>query len=387
MPWKESHCVEKRFELINRYAKGERISDLCEEFGVSRKTGYKFLSRYRSLGQLGLQDQSRRPKTTPHAVEERIRESIISVRKQYPTWGARKIKAMLQREYKNLLWPSPSIIHLILAKQGLVEHKRTRKKRIRSDYDGFEPSQPNQLWSADFKGQFELKNKQVCYPLTITDNYSRYIIACQGLPRTTYELSKPVFEQAFELHGIPEVIKTDNGSPFASTSALAGLSQLSAWWVTLGIKIQRIQPGKPQQNGRHERMHRTLKAEAARPAAGSMLAQQSQFDSFVDTYNYVRPHEALNMKTPGEYYTKSHRIYQKSNLNLAYNLHDFTRIVAQHGDVSFMKERFFLSEALRGYTVGITEVDDDLWKVSFAHLDLGVYDSQKHEFTEAQKIG
>jgi transposase InsO family protein len=301
MPWIEETKVEQRLKFVTR-VREENISvaKACREFGISRPTGYKWLKRY------GLEDRSRAPDEIPHKTDKQTEERICALRTCYPSFGPKKLRAWLCREHSDADWPAPSTIGDILKRNGMIEERQTRRKTPPASNPLARADAPNRIWSTDFKDQFELENGQMCYPLTITDNYSRMVLGCYALPSTKGEPVKERFEQAFCRWGVPEAIRSDNGAPFASR-APGGLSWLSAWWLSLGIEHERIEPGKPQQNGRHERMHLTLKQQTARPAEANMDDQQRRFDEFVTFFNELRPHEALEQSVP----TKSHEVAQR----------------------------------------------------------------------------
>lgn len=385
MPWKVSQIVNERMRFIVRLNSGEKMTDLCQEFGISRKTGYKFLERFKQQGPSGLLDESRKPNSSPQQTPERIRAMIISLKKQKPHWGATKVRAFLLQQHPKLEFPSRFTVQTILSKEGLVSagyKKRDRSLAARCFQRNLAQSKnPNDVWSADFKGQFKLQNGKYCYPLTISDHFSRYLLACEGLENVQGEGAKSVFRMIFQEYGLPIAIRTDNGAPFAS-GGLFGLSQLSVWWLRLGIQLQRIEPGHPEQNGRHERMHLTLKQETTRPAGQNFLVQQERFDEFREEYNQQRPHEALKLKRPKDFYQKSKRALQKELPQLSYPTHDLSAEVHPNGAITIKRTniRFHLSTAFSGQCVGLREEDSERWKVSFMNLDLGVYDHRQGKF-------
>jgi putative transposase len=298
MPWKECHVVDERLRFIARLLDGEKMAGLCREFGISRKTGYKIYARYKDCGLEGLTDRSRRPYRHANQLPMQIEALIVQLKKEYPRWGAPKIRERLRRRYPGVSCPAISTVHAVLDRHGLV----TRRKRRRYRAEGTplsRPTTPNELWCADYKGEFMLSDRRYCYPLTITDFASRYLLTCEGLSTTKETYAFAVFERAFKDFGLPRAIRTDNGIPFSCPNALYGLSRLSVWWLRLGIDIERIKPGHPEQNGRHERMHLTLKTEATKPASANFLQQQARFDDFIERFNQERPHQALGMKVPG----------------------------------------------------------------------------------------
>jgi putative transposase len=301
VPWKECHIMDERVKFIARLLDGETMSGLCREFGISRKTGYKIHERYRDCGVEGLTDRSRRPYRHANQLPFQIETLIVRLKREKPAWGAPKIRERLARLCPEVQRPAISTVHAVLDRHGLVRRRKRRRNRAMGTPLS-SSSAPNALWCADYKGEFMLADRRYCYPLTVTDYASRYLIACEALASTKEATAFPVFESAFREFGLPRAIRTDNGVPFASPNSLFNLSKLSVWWLRLGIEIERIKPGNPQQNGRHERMHLTLKLETTRPAAETMLRQQARFDDFIACYNTERPHQALDMACPGEHY-------------------------------------------------------------------------------------
>ena len=372
MPWKECKPMDERLKFIARPLDGEKMSPLCREFGISRVTGYKIFNRYKEYGLDALYDRSRRPYRHANKLPFQVERTIVSIKREHTSWGAPKIRDKLLRAYPMIKAPAISTVHAVLDRNGLV----TRRKRRRYKAEGTALSaahDPNGLWCADYKGEFMLGNKQYCYPLTITDYRSRYLLACEGLASTRSDLAFTVFEHTFKDFGLPKAIRTDNGIPFASPNALFGLSKLSIWWLRLGIQIQRIKPGHPQQNGRHERMHLTLKKEATKPAAFNFLQQQERFDRFTRLYNNERPHQALGGAYPGELYTPSPRTYEPPP-DPHYPFHDRTVRVTRCGRICIGRRKINLSTVFAGQCVGITEVEDQIWLVTFMHYDLGFFD-------------
>jgi putative transposase len=275
---------------------GENMAAFCREFGISRKTGYKIFERYKDCGLDGLTDRSRRPYRHANRLPFQIEKLIVQLKRERPSWGAPKIREKLRRSYNELQTPAISTVHAVLYRHGLVNHGRKRRYKAKGTALS-RPSAPNDLWCADYKGEFMLADRRYCYPLTISDFASRYLMSCEALATTQQVYAFTVFERVFKEFGLPHAIRTDNGVPFASPNALYGLSKLAVWWLRLGIRIERIKPGHPEQNGRHERIHLTLKKEATRPAAQNFLQQQAKFDHFIDCYNQERPHQAPDMHT------------------------------------------------------------------------------------------
>jgi putative transposase len=376
MPWKECHIVDERLRFVARLLDGEKMTGLCAEFGISRKTGYKIYRRYRGCGIEGLTDRSRRPLRHANQLPLAIEKLIVRLKNEYPEWGAPKIRERLRRQYAMVPAQCPAIstVHAVLDRHGLVTRKARRRHRAQGTALSW-PTQPNALWCADYKGEFMLADRRYCYPLTITDFASRYLISCEALSTTREIYAFPVFERAFKDFGVPQTIRTDNGVPFATAHALYGLSKLAVWWLRLGIQIERIKPGHPEQNGRHERMHLTLKTEATKPAAANVLQQQARFDAFIDRYNQERPHQALGMKVPGDLYTPSSRPY-RGLCELDYPLHDWTATVTRCGRICWNRRKINLSVVFAGQSVGVKQVSERIWLVSFMDYDLGYFDDE-----------
>jgi putative transposase len=374
VPWKECHIMDERVKFIARILDGEKMSRLCEEFSISRKTGYKLLKRYHDCGVDGLTDRSRRPYRHANQLPIQIETLIVRLKRERPSWGAPKIRERLARLYPEVHRPAISTVHAVLDRHGLVKRRQGRRRRA-SGTALSTSNEPNALWCADYKGEFMLADRRYCYPLTITDFASRYLIACEALHSTKEAYAFAVFESAFREFGLPKAIRTDNGVPFASPNALFNLSRLSVWWLRLGIDIERIKPGNPQQNGRHERMHLTLKLETTRPAAQNFLQQQARFDDFIACYNDERPHQALNMRCPTELYTPSSRAYEGLP-ELDYPFHDKAVIVTTCGRICLNRRKINLSQVFAGQSVGIKQVDDHLWLATFMHYDLGYFDDE-----------
>jgi putative transposase len=366
--------MDERLKFIARLLDGEKMAVLCRQFGISRKTGYKILTRYNAIGLEGLTDRSRRPYRQANQLPFQIETRIIRLKQDKPSWGAPKIRDKLSRLYPDIHTPAISTVHAVLDRHGLVKRRGRRRHRVEGTALSH-PLQPNDLWCADYKGEFMLTDRRYCYPLTITDFASRYLFACEALSTTRETYAFSVFETVFKKFGLPKAIRTDNGVPFASPNALFGLSKLSVWWLRLGIEIERIKPGHPQQNGRHERMHLTLKLETTKPAGGNFLQQQAKFDDFIDCYNNDRPHQALNMRYPAQCYAPSTRPY-KGLLDLDYPFHDKTVTVTTCGRICFNRRKINLSVVFAGQSVGIKQVSDRIWLVSFMDYDLGYFDDE-----------
>src|SRR6201981_1072542 len=354
MPWKECSVMDERLQFVARRLAGEAMAELCREFGISRKTGYKIFDRYQECGIHGLTDRSRRPYRYANQLPFQVENFILNVKREHPSWGARKIRERLIRRFSGIALPAKSTIHAVLDRYGLVE----RRGRVRHRAQGTALSRgqrPNELWCTDYKGEFLLGNHQYCYPLTVTDHASRFLLTCEALSSTCEDYAFTVFERLFKERGLPVNIRSDNGVPFASAHALFNLSKLAVWWLRLGIGIERIRPGHPQQNGRHERMHLTLKKEATKPAARNFLQQQARFDDFLDFFNQQRPHEALAMQCPAEVYQPSSRPY-RGLPDLDYPLHDKVATVTTCGRICFNNQKINLSQVFAGETVGTSKL-------------------------------
>lgn len=374
MPWKECNQMDERMKFIAQLLDGQKMAALCRKFGISRKTGYKIIKRYRDCGVDALSDRSRRPYRHANQLPVQIETLIVRLKQDRPSWGAPKIREKLIRCYPDVHAPAISTVHAVLDRHGLVKPRRGRRNKAQGTTLS-QPYEPNDLWCADYKGEFMLADRRYCYPLTITDFASRYLIACEALSTTREAYAFSVFETAFKEFGLPRAIRTDNGVPFASPNALFNLSKLSVWWLRLGIEIERIKPGHPQQNGRHERMHLTLKLETTKPAAANFLQQQAKFDSFIECYNDERPHQALNMQYPSERYARSARVY-RGLPELAYPFHDKTVTVTTCGRICFQRRKINLSLVFAGQDVGVKQVSDNIWLVSFMDYDLGYFDDE-----------
>jgi putative transposase len=381
MPWEETTRMSRRMQFIAAFDSCQySMTELCERYGISRKTGYKWTGRFGKEGLEGLKDRSRAPKSCPHGTSEETAEKLLELRRSHPTWGPRKLLAWLGKREPETIWPAASTVGGILKQHGLVEERgRSRRAWPPSGRPSVQAAAPNQVWSCDFKGQFRTGDGLLCYPLTVADGFSRFLLGLQGLGSVAGSLAWPVFERLFREYGLPEAIRSDNGSPFASASAVARLSHLSVKWIKLGIRLERIEPGHPEQNGRHERMHRTLKQETARPPAASRSAQQERFDQFRSIYNQQRPHEALGQQTPAEFYRPSVRPYPSKIVQPDYPGHFEVRSVRPNGEIKWQGELLFLSEALSGERVGLEETADGVWTVYFGPLLLARFDEKERD--------
>ncbi len=368
--------MDERLRFVAKLLEGESMTEVCREFGISRKTGYKIFNRYKESGLEALGDRCRRPVRYANQLPPQIESLIVRLKREKPHWGARKIRELLVRRLdQDLRVPAKSTIHAVLHRNALVKGI-TRPRRRASGTQLSAGAVPNDLWCVDYKGEFKLGNGQYCYPLTVTDHASRFILMCEALQSTKEPPAITAFEQLFLERGLPAAIRSDNGVPFASPNGLFNLSKLSVWWLRLGIAIERIQPGQPQQNGRHERMHLTLKKETTRPPGMNSLQQQARFDAFVTEFNTERPHEALAMRTPAEAYIASPRPYNGLP-QLSYPLHDRDVLVTACGRICMHRKRVNVSQVFAGQRLGIKEVDEGIWIVTFMHYDLGFIDLEQ----------
>jgi transposase InsO family protein len=383
MPWKETCVMDERMKFIGRLLSGEKMAPLCREYDISRVTGYKIWSRYQEFGSVALFDQSRAPHKHPNQTPFEVEQLIVRLKKEKPHWGAPKIRELISNRYSSIKLPATSTVHEILDRHDLVKKRKRRNKyRAMATYLS-SPERANDLWCVDFKGEFKLSSNDYCYPLTITDYATRFLINCEGLRSTQEATAFRTFEETFREHGLPQAIRSDNGIPFACGNAAWGLTRLSVWWIRLGIKLERIEPGNPQQNGRHERMHRTLKAEATRPPGSNFLQQQEKFYGFMHEYNFERPHQALGMKRPGDLYQKSPRPYQGLP-DITYPGYDKTILVTHCGRICMNNLKIHVGRPLANQPVGINLIDEGIWEISFMDYDLGYFDGESMKFAPRQ---
>ena len=379
MPWRIIGTMDQKVQLIADW-QTERlnVTELSLKYGVSRPIVYKWLNRYKEQGIDGLSDQSRAPLNSPNQTSADTIKLIIKEKLKNRKRGPKKVYHQLKERYPDLEIPVPSTIGDWLKKYGLVK-KRKKRLRVPSYTEPFrECQEPNAVWSADYKGQFNTRNGRVCYPLTISDNYSRYLIECHGLPGPRYKETRAIFERAFREHGIPDAIRSDNGIPFAGRG-IGGLSRLAIWWIQLGIIPERIAKGCPQQNGRHERMHRTLKEEVLDVKSKNMKEQQKRFDWFRFDYNEYRPHEALGQQAPTKHYGKSSRPYIEKPVTPEYDVNYKVRQVKRGGEIKFKNKAYYLTGLLHGQPVGLKEVGDSLWSIYYSFMALGTLDLRKNK--------
>ena len=379
MPWKIIKTMDQKIQFIAAWQlQNFSLTDLCQKYGISRPTGYKLLERYEQLGIEGLKEQSRAPKNCPHRTPKEILNLIIQEKLKNRKRGPRKIRAQLNRQYPELDLPAISTVSYWLKKEGLVE-KRKKRLHVPAYTQPFNKCHsPNDVWSIDYKGQFYMKNGHVCYPLTISDNYSRFLLGCKALAGPRYNPTRRYLEFMFREYGLPDAIRNDNGTPFAS-KCIGGLSRLSVWFIQQGIIPERIEKGCPQENGRHERMHRTLKNDVLDQKAKNDKEQQKIFDMFKHDYNNYRPHEALNDQVPSDCYKKSYRPYIEHPHPPEYGYEYKVRRVRQSGDIKLMGRMFYIAELLAGQPVGLKEIADGIWQLQYSFYVLGSVDLRKNK--------
>ncbi len=377
MPWRERSVMEERLRFVARLLEGESMSSVCREFGISRKTGYKIYNRYKAEGMDAFNDRSRRPVRYANQLPDPVEQLIVATKKDKPHWGARKIRELLVRRLAgDVRIPAKSTVHAVLDRHGLVKRARQRRRMKAEGTRLSAGLHPNDLWCADYKGEFRTTNGRYCYPLTVSDHASRMLLMVDAHESTKEVNAFSTFQRLFTERGLPAAIRTDNGLPFASPNGLYNLSKLSVWWLRLGIALERIKPGHPQQNGRHERMHLTLKKETTRPPGANALQQQARFDDFVSEFNTERPHEALAMKFPVEAYAPSQRKY-RGLPEVHYPFHDREVTVTTCGRICMNRKKINLSTVMAGQKLGIKEVEEGIWLVSFMHYDLGYIDLEQ----------
>jgi putative transposase len=384
MPWSETTPMRERFLFIADAREGVfSVAELCERYGISRKTGYKWLERFESEGPAGLEDRSRAPHSSPSRTPEEIADRVIELRRKHRSWGPKKLISRLRDLHPRIEWPAPSTAGGLLKRAGLVKERRLARRLPGSGPTPLtQPEHPNDLWAADFKGQFRTRDAVYCYPLTVSDALSRYVLEVRALESIESGPVHKSFQRLFREYGLPVAIRTDNGTPFASPG-LGHLSRLSIWWIRLGIRIQHIAPAHPEQNGSHERMHKTLKAETTRPPQANAKSQQRRFDAFRSEYNQQRPHEALGQKTPASLYQPSSRPYPKQLPQPEYPGHFEVRRVSSHGSIRFRGKRLFLSYPLAEQLVALEEIDNDLFSLFFGPLLLARFDYSTGHLNEA----
>lgn len=377
MPWKETCAMDEREAFVDAWQDGEfAMTQLCERFGISRPTGYKWVERARAEGRGGLQDRDRAPHSHPNATPPAQVATILALKRRHLHWGPWTLRQWLCRHDAAQTWPAASTIGELLKRYGLVKPRRHRPRTPPHLQPFATVAAANDVWSADFKGQFRLGDGHVCYPLTVSDNHSRFLLCCQGLYHPRGDVTRRYFERTFREYGLPNALRTDNGAPFASI-ALGGLSALSVWLLKLGVHPERIEPGKPQQNGRHERMHRTLKAATASPPKANLSAQQRAFNAFQREYNEERPHRSLGGgQCPSECHRISRRPYPDRLPDVVYPDQFTQRKVRQQGHIRWQGHEVFVSKTLVGEPVGLKPLDHDRWELYFGPLVLGIVDAR-----------
>jgi transposase InsO family protein len=362
---------QKKLFIADYLRRRSSMAELCDRYNISRKTGYKVVGRFEEFGYPGLEDRSSRPLSSPNQTAPEIVAELVRLRKRHPSWGAKKLLKVLGRARPDVDWPKRATACDILKREGLVRRKRQRRKVGHPGKPTLQATEPNHIWAVDFKGEFKTTDGLYCYPLTVTDNFSRYLFGCQALASTSFKLTKPVFVRLFREYGLPELIRSDNGTPFASVS-LARLSSLSAWWIRLGILPQLIEPGRPSQNGRHERMHRTLKAETTRPPAANLAAQQRKFNRWREEFNHDRPHEAIDLETPATVHTPSPRPFPEKLAPIEYPDHFEKRFVSKNSGIRWNSRWVNISSTIAGEYVGLEEIDNGVWLIYFGPVKLGI---------------
>jgi transposase InsO family protein len=371
MPWQQTESMTEKERFVTLAQTGRfTITDLCADFGISRKTGHKYLCRHESKGRVGLNECSRRPRTCPSVTATEVTELVLKERRKHPTWGAKKIHDLLLKVHGLDDRPHVNTVGNILSSHGLTKKRKRRSgvHRVRPEHLTV-PTRPNEVWSFDFKGWFTLGDGTRCDPLTVCDRFSRYLVACHGQPNQQFKLTLGTCKKLMRYHGLPEIIRVDNGAPFASI-ALGGLSKLSVWWIEQGIRLEFTKPGSPQDNGSHERMHRDLKAEATKPASSNMAAQKKRFERWRKEYNHERPHEALGMLRPFEiYHPSARRLGEKYKMRYPEGFE--VKGVSDSGHISHRGSNFYLSEVYSGCRVGLLENLQGVTELHYANLYLG----------------
>jgi len=387
MPWKETYVMDLRFEFVMRSLREERpFRELCKEFGISPKTGYKWKERFVEQGLSGLEDLSRKPKNSPTQLAEDVVCAIVRIREAHRKWGARKILETYCRQQPRGERPSESTVKRVLEKAGLVQKRKRRTSETCGRIDNrVVPEAPNDLWTTDFKGWWYTNNRERCEPLTIRDEYSRFVLCTSALDNAKSITVRREFERVFEIHGLPKAIRSDNGSPFACTRAPLGLSRLSAWWLTLGINLDRIPPGRPDQNGGHERMHRDMALEVETCPETDLRRQRAALETWRHTFNFERPHEALDMRMPADVYRKSERPFSKESTELSYPAGFLKRKVGTSGWIGIEGIKVTISTVIAGWHVGLKPCGPDGFLVWFATLCLGLIDLPTQSFKSADR--
>ena len=383
MPWQARSPMDERVQFITDYQRQLfTMTTLCERYGISRKTGYKLVARYDAEGAAGLDERSSRPGHSPQATAPRVVDALVALRTKYPTWGGKKLVVVLKENHPTWTLPAISTANEVLKRHGLVAPRRRRRPVGHPGYHRTVASAPNEVWTTDFKGQFRTRDAQLCYPLTLCDAFSRYLLTCRGMLAPTTVGAFAAFRRAFREFGLPTMIRSDNGEPFAAPS-LGRLSRLSVWWIRLGIRPDLIAPASPYQNGAHERMHRTLKAETTRPPGADLASQQRRFARFRRIYNHERPHEGLDQRQPDRLYTTSARAFPTQLAPVQYPGHYEIRRVSAEGGISWHSRGLSVSTVLIGEDVGLEPIDDGIWDIHFGPVRLGRFDERRHRVQPA----
>jgi transposase InsO family protein len=370
--------MDQRLDFVFDYQRGlYTMTELCARYGITRTNGYKWLDRFAAEGRPGLADRSRAPRTCPHHTPPAVEQQLVAARRTHPDWGPRKLLDWLGERHPEVPWPAASTVGDLLKRHGLVTKRRHRRPFHHPGAVAPTTTEPNDLWTADFKGQFKTGDGVYCYPLTMADQHTRFLLACQGLPSIEGTGARTVCTAVFRQYGLPAAIRTDNGVPFA-TSGIHGLSRLNVWWMHLGIQHQRIRPASPQENGAHERMHRTLKASAIRPPRANLAAQQRAFNHFRREYNDERPHEYLRGKPPASCYRVSPRPYPERLPPIEYPGHYLVKRVTNAGTIRFKHKLLFLANPLRQHYVGLEEIEDGIWSLYFNRVLLARFDEREY---------
>lgn len=377
MPWRETSPMEQRVEFVRDWhTELFTMTELAAQYGISRKTAYKWLERYAADGVQALADRSRRPQHSPQATDARLLEELLLLRRRHPRWGPRKLLAVARRGAPTAAWPARSTLAAQLKRRGLVVGRRRAARWAGRQTPAPRPAtEPNEVWTTDFKGEFRTGDGRYCYPLTLRDGWSRFVLRCDALLSPGTAGTRQRFARAFAAYGLPDRIRSDNGGPFAGPG-LGGLSALSVWWLRLGIGLERIACGHPEQNGSHEQFHGVLKSETARPPASTCAAQQRRFRRFVAEYNHARPHEALADDVPARHYQPSRRALPARLPAPEYPGHLEVRRVGSNGCISWRGAPVFLATPLAGETVGLEEVDDGIWTLYLTTVALARYDDR-----------
>ena len=385
MPWNETCAMREKNAFIDAWLSGEfTMSQLCERFTVSRPTGYAIVQRFEQEGRLGLEPRSRAPHAHPNATDAALMERVVALKQRYPRWGPVTLREYLMRERPDCPWPAASTIGAMLAGRGLVVPRRKRARTPPYSQPFAKVAAANDVWSIDFKGHFSLGDARICYPLTISDNYSRYLLCCQGMLDPRHAPVQACLERAFRDYGLPQALRSDNGPPFASV-AVGGLSRLAIWCIKLGVMPERIAPGKPQQNGRHERMHRTLKAYTATPPKANLRAQQRAFERFCREYNECRPHRSLAGQRPNDAYRPSPRAFPERLPEVIYPDHYQLRKVRSNGHIKWNGNDIYIAKKLVGETVGLLPLEHDQWQLHFGPVRLGLLDARRNKIIRAER--